>query len=96
MEEGPSALEKLERQADAAFAAAANLPAQSTPIMVTLPPTVQSHAPQLHNKGSPSGITAVPQIVVTTDTPEVRRQLKTAAMSSPRKILKNVDQTTMP
>ena len=96
MEEGPSAFEKLEKQAEAAFAAAANLPAQSTPIMVTLPPTVQSHAPQLSNltnKGSPSGITAVPQIVVTADTPVIRRDLKTAAMSSPRKILKNIDKT---
>ena len=94
MEDGPSAFERLERQADAAFAAAANFPTQSTPLMVTLPPTIQSHAPQLPNvpnKGPPHSITAVPQIVVTSDTPEVRRELKIAAMSSPRKILKNAD-----
>ena len=95
MEEVPSALEQLEQQADAAFAAAANLPAHSTPIMVTLPPTVQANAAQLPNlpsKQAPASITAVPQIVVTVDTPvETRRDLQVAAMSSPRKILKNVE-----
>ena len=63
--------------------------------MVTLPPTVQANAaqlPRLPNKQAPASITAVPQIVVTVDTPvEARRDLKVAAMSSPRKILKNVE-----
>ena len=95
MEEGPSALEQLEKQADAAFAAAANFPKQSTSLMVTLPPTVQANAtqlPNLQNKQAPPSITAVPQIVVTVDTPvEARRDLKMAAMTAPRKILKNVE-----
>ena len=72
MEDGPSALDLLEKQADAAFAAAAKLPAQSTPIMVTLPPTVQantSQLPKLQSKQPPATMTAVPQIVVTVDTP---------------------------
>ena len=93
LEEMSSAMERLERQADAAFAAAAKFP-QATPLMVTLPPTIQSHAPQLptlSSKAPPLGITAVPQIVVTSDTPEARYELQKAAMSSPRKILKNVD-----
>lgn len=97
MEDGPSALDLLEKQADAAFAAAAKLPAQSTPIMVTLPPTVQantSQLPKLQSKQPPATMTAVPQIVVTVDTPvEARRDLKIAAMSSPRKILKNAEKT---
>ena len=97
MEDGPSALEQLEKQADAAFAAAAKLPAQSTPIMVTLPPTIQSNTtqlPNLQNKQPPNSMTAVPQIVVTVDTPvEARRELKIAEMSAPRKILKNAEKS---
>ena len=96
MEEEPSAFERLERQADAAFAAAANYrpPIQSTPLMVTLPPTIQSHAPrQLNKYQTPQTMVAtVPQIVVTSDIPEERQELRMAEMSAPRKILKNVDQ----